>query len=214
MEKVLVIGANGKTGRYIIDQLIDDDKYEPVAMVRKAHQKDRFEEKGVEARKGDLEEDFSSVYVGIDKVIFAAGSGSETGVEKTEEVDKLGAIKSIDLALQHNVMKFVMLSSMGTDIPEEINSLKAYLIAKKAADDHLRESTLSYAIVQPGGLTDSEYKGKVEVAEKLKKFGKVSRKDVASVLIECLDKDKASNMSFELLEGDEPIESAIHRISN
>ena len=213
MDKVLVIGANGKTGRHIIDQLIQDKRYEPVAMVRKSHQRDRFEEKGIQVRKGDLEENFQSVFEGIDKVIFAAGSGSSTGAEKTEEVDKEGAMKSIDYAKESGVKKYVMLSSMGTDIPDEVQGLKEYLHAKKEADDHLRNSGLLYTIVQPGGLTDAEAKGAVEVDFKLGKFGKVSREDVASVLVECLASDKVKNISFEMLEGEEPVSEAISRIT-
>lgn len=214
MEKVLVIGANGKTGRHIIDQLIGHDQYQPIAMVRKPHQRDRFEEKGVEARKGDLEDDFESVYSDIDKVIFAAGSGSSTGEKKTEEVDKEGAIKSIDYSKKNNVKKYVMLSSMGTDIPDEIQGLKAYLHAKKAADDYLKNSGVPFTVVQPGGLTDGEKQGCVELEKKLGKFGKISRKDVATVLIKCLDTNRVKNMSFELLQGEEVIEDAIERITN
>ncbi len=214
MDKVLVIGANGKTGRHIIDRLIQDDRYDPVAMVRKSHQKDRFEEKGVEVRKGDLEEDFRSVFKDIDKIIFAAGSGSSTGAEKTQEVDKEGAMKSIDYAKEKGVKKYVMLSSMGTDIPDEVQGLQDYLHAKKDADDYLRNSGLLYTIVQPGGLNDAEPKGSVELDFELGKFGKVSRGDVASVLVHCLDTDKVQNISFEILEGNELINEAIFRISN
>ncbi len=213
MEKVIVIGANGKTGRHIIDQLIQDDRYDPVAMVRRSHQKDRFEEKGVEVRKGDLEEDFQSVFEDIDRVVFAAGSGSSTGAEKTQEVDKEGAMKSIDYAKKNGIQKYVMLSSMGTDIPDEVQGLQEYLHAKKDADDYLRNSGLLYSIVQPGGLTDAEPRGAVELDFELGKFGKVSRGDVASVLVECLDTEKARNISFEVLEGEEPIREAILNIT-
>lgn len=208
-EQVLVIGANGNTGKRIVDQLKEKDDYEPIAMVRREHQVESFKEKDIAVRLGDLEEDFESVFENIDKAIFAAGSGSSTGDEQTEIVDKQGAIKSIDLAKQKGVKKYVMLSSMGTDIPEQVPGLEVYLKAKKAADDYLRESGLKYTIVQPGGLTDHQGSGNIKTAEKLNEFGKVSRDNVAAALIESLKDEKAVNSSFEMLDGDQPIEEAI-----
>tara|TARA_B100000508_G_scaffold118450_1_gene98601 strand:- start:117543 stop:118181 length:639 start_codon:yes stop_codon:yes gene_type:complete len=209
MEKILVIGANGNTGSRIVEQLLKADNYSPVAMVRKEHQKDKFENMGSLVCVGDLEEDFSSCFEGIDKVIFAAGSGSNTGNDKTEAVDRDGAIKAIDLSVDSGISKFVMLSSMGTDIPDQVPGLENYLIAKKEADDHLKSSGLCYSIIQPGGLTNTAGNGKVEVAKKLNKFGKITRDDVAETLIECLELDTAKNTTFELLDGEVEITEAL-----
>lgn len=214
MEKVLIIGANGNTGKRIVDQLNEDKNYAPIAMVRKEHQMNYFKEKEVEVRKGDLEEDFSHTFKGVDKVIFAAGSGGSTGDEKTEAVDKEGAMKAIKLARENEVNKFVMLSSMGTDIPEKVQGLEQYLKAKKAADDYLRDSKINYTIVQPGGLTDSQGTGKIEAGEKLGKFGKVSRDDVAATMIACLDDNVAKKRSFEMLEGNQAINKVIKKLTD
>jgi uncharacterized protein YbjT (DUF2867 family) len=47
MEKILVAGATGTTGKKVIDLLRDLDGYEPVAMVRKESQQKEFEQNGV-----------------------------------------------------------------------------------------------------------------------------------------------------------------------
>ena len=87
----------------------------------------------------DLEqEDFSGAMKGVKKVIFAAGSGGDTGAEKTTEVDEKGAIKIIDAAKKAKVKKFIMLSAMGADEPSSHPKLEHYLKAKAAADKHLR----------------------------------------------------------------------------
>lgn len=211
-EKVLVIGANGNTGRRVVQEIMNSEKYEVIPMVRKQPQLEKFRSMGLNPRYGDLEEDFDNVFMGIDKVIFAAGSGSFTGDDMTVVVDKEGAIASIDSSLKHGIKKFVMLSSMGTDMPDQVPGLTTYLKAKKAADDYLKESGVKYTIIQPGGLTDHEGCGKVQVSEKLNKFGKISRDDVALVLVKALDDSCAANCCFELLEGDQDVDTAVESI--
>lgn len=132
MEKVLIIGANGTTGRLITKRLVSHPDYSPVGMIRDKSQKSYFGSIGAETVLGDLEKDFSEAFKGIDRVIFAAGSGSKTGKDKTQSVDKIGAIKSVDLAVQQQVKKFVILSSRGAENAEKADeSMQHYLLAKK-----------------------------------------------------------------------------------
>lgn len=205
MQNILVIGANGKTGRRVVDLLRASTEFKTFAMLRNDIQRPYFENLGIETRIGDLEQDFSSAFKGMDKVIFAAGSGGATSDEKTVAVDQEGAIKAIDLALAHKLQKFVMLSSMGTDNPYKIEGLEQYLKSKKAADDYLRESGLIYTIVQPGGLTNKQGTEKVEIAKKLKKFGEISREDVAKALVYALEIQRVKNNSFEMISGEDDL---------
>jgi collagenase-like PrtC family protease len=63
----------------------------------------------------------------VDKVIFVAGSGSSTGKDKTEKVDKEGAEKSVELAKKHGIKKYVML----TRRPGSSKSTKPYTYLKE-----------------------------------------------------------------------------------
>lgn len=211
MEKILIIGANGKTGRLLAEQLSAHPDYLPVAMIRDRSQHSFFEQMGVKTVIGDLEKDFSYAFEGIDKVIFAAGSGSKTGKEKTKLVDELGAIKSIDLALKHRVKKYVMLSSRGAENAEKADeSMQHYLLAKKEADEHLKSSGLPYAIVRPGKLTNGPYTGKIKAAPIFNEKGEISRADVAAVLVHMLDPSLEGLQVFEILGGKVDIPEAIH----
>ena len=98
MEKILIAGATGQTGKRVIEILNNSQSFEPVAMIRKKEQQEIFDDMEVETVLADLEEDLDNAVKGIDKVIFAAGSGSETGEDKTKAVDRDGAIKLIDAA--------------------------------------------------------------------------------------------------------------------
>ena len=214
MENILIAGATGATGKRVIEILNSSENFNPLALIRKEEQRQIFDDMEVESVMGDLEGDVSHVMKGIDKVIFAAGSGSKTGPEKTIAVDQEGAKKLIDAAKKAKVKKFIMLSAMNTDNPSAVPELEHYLKAKKEADDYLKESGLTYTIVQPGRLSDDLGLAKVRVAEKLNERGEISRDDVAFILVMSLADPLVKNMSFEALEGEEPIKSALIEISD
>jgi uncharacterized protein YbjT (DUF2867 family) len=208
MEKILVAGANGTTGKKIISILKDSNKYEPIAMVRKEEQISQFKNDGVETILVDLENDVSKTTNGIDKVIFAAGSGGK----KVKEVDQEGAKKLMDAAKSKGVKKFVMLSSMGADNPEEADEIQEYLKAKHNADEYLKQLGIEYSIVRPGSLNNENGKGKIELDNKLNKRGEIPRRDVAETLVGALDDAVARNKTFEILEGDVYIKAALEKI--
>jgi uncharacterized protein YbjT (DUF2867 family) len=213
IQNILVIGANGSTGKMICNLLADSPGYTPVAMIRKESQKEQFEEKNIRTVIADLEEDFAHAFENIDKVIFAAGAGGSSSDEKTIAVDQEGAKKSVDLAKKHHIDKFVMLSSMGAENPDEDSDLYKYLKAKHNADEHLKKSGLNYTIVRPGGLTDEEGKGKIQAEQSFDDKGEISRKDVAMTLVHVLAPEVARNSYFEILSGDMQIHEAISQLS-
>ncbi|WP_026913909.1 SDR family oxidoreductase [Christiangramia portivictoriae] len=210
MENILIAGATGATGKRVIEILNNSESFNPLALIRKEEQRQQFEDMDVEAVMGDLEGDVSHTMKGIDKVIFAAGSGGATSEEKTIAVDQEGAKKLIDAAKNSRVQKFVMLSAMAADDPSKNEDLKHYLEAKKEADDYLRASGLNYTIVRPGALTDDIGLAKVEVAEgSLGKRGEISRDDVAFLLVMSLADPLVKNMTFEAIEGQQSIKEAL-----
>ncbi|AFL79749.1 NmrA-like family protein [Aequorivita sublithincola DSM 14238] len=208
MEKILVAGANGTTGKKIISILKESNKYEPIAMVRKEEQASHFKTEGVKTMLADLENDVSQTTNGIDRVIFAAGSGGK----KVMEVDQEGAKKLMDASKEKGVKKFVMLSSMGADNPEKAEDLKEYLKAKHNADEYLKQSGVQYTIVRPGALTNNDGKGKISLENKLNKQGEISRSDVAETLVASLEDAVAKNKTFEILEGETYIKAALEKI--
>lgn len=209
MEKILIVGATGDTGKRVIEILRNSQSFEPIAMVRKKEQQEIFNDMDIETVLADLEKEVDHALKGIDKVIFAAGSGGDTGEEKTIEIDQKGAIKIIDASKKAGIKKFVMLSSMGADDPSSNPKLKTYLEAKKKADEHLIQSGIPYTILRPGALNDDLGLAKVKLAEKLDKQGEISRDDVAFLLVMSLADPLVKNKIIEAIEGEESIKSAI-----
>lgn len=209
MENILVAGANGTTGKKIIALLHKSENFNPIAMVRKEEQQAYFKDQNIKTVLGDLTNDVDSVFdSSIDRVIFAAGSGGKDVIG----VDQDGAKKMIDASKKANVKKFVMLSSMGADNPEEAEKLQDYLKAKHNADEYLKTSGLEYSIVRPGTLTDEEQVAKIELAPKLNKRGEISRADVAQTLVQSLEDKTASNATFEIIKGEQSITEALSQV--
>ncbi|MDW2878863.1 MULTISPECIES: SDR family oxidoreductase [Bacillaceae] len=213
--KILIVGANGQIGRHLIEKLAETE-HKSVAMVRKEEQESELRELGAdEVVIGDLEKDFSHAFEGVDSIIFTAGSGGHTGADKTILIDLWGAIKTIDQAKEHNISRFLLVSSMNADTPDTgIESMKHYFVAKKLADDHLRSSGLDYTIVRPGGLLNEPATGKILLEEKIKEFSsrEITREDVAAVLAEAVDLENTYKKTFEILNGETPIKEALKQV--
>ena len=210
MENILVAGANGTTGKQVVNLLKASQYFTPVAMVRKEEQQKQFEDDGVKTVLADLTEDLTHAVKGVDKVIFAAGSGGKNVVE----VDQEGAKRLMAVSKMADVNRFVMLSSMGADQPEASEELQDYLKAKHNADEHLKNSGLKYTIVRPGSLNNKKGQGTIELKEKMNKRGEISRADVAQTLVKSLHDDAPFNTTFEILEGDTIIGEALQQINN
>lgn len=182
---VLVAGATGSTGLRLMKELLSRG-HSPIALVRESSDTGSLPA-GVEQRLGDLTDLHEGVCDGCDAVIFAAGSGGDTSQEMTDKVDRDGAKRLIDLAAKAGVERFVMLSSVGAADPDPDSELAHYLEAKHAADEHLKASGLSYAIVRPVSLTDEDGRREMRFGDDVDVKGEAARGDVASVLADALE---------------------------
>ncbi|MCP9291945.1 SDR family oxidoreductase [Gracilimonas sediminicola] len=213
---VLVIGANGQIGNRLVHQL-KDTGHNSVAMVRKEEQIKQFKEHGVDTVLADLEKDFSHAYQGVDAVVFSAGSGGDTPKSQTKVIDRDGAIKAIDEAEESGVKRFIMVSALkaNRDPGTWSEPMEHYYDAKAKADEHLRNSDLSYTVLMPGRLTNESGTGKVELKERIEAIETktITRDDVASVIVELLDEEQSFGKSLELLQGETSIKQAISDLS-
>jgi uncharacterized protein YbjT (DUF2867 family) len=208
--RVLVIGANGNTATRLVRRLAAG-RHDPVAMIRNPEQRPKFDEMGVPTVLADLEYPIDHAVRGCDAVIFAAGSGGDTGRDKTVLVDHLGAIRSMVTAEVHGARRYIMLSSIGADV-NSTSRIAHYHRAKAHADNFLRESELDYTVVCPGRLQDDPGTSLVSVSPELGGQGTTLRENLAEALALCLDLDNTIGKTFSLLDGDTPIESALRSL--
>lgn len=194
--KVLVAGATGHTGKRIVSRLIEAG-HQPVALVRESSDTSSLPE-GCDTRFGDLTDLPGNVCEGADAVVFAAGSGSSTGADMTDKVDRDGAKALVDRAKAAKVDRFVMLSGRGVDNPDPDSDLYHYAKAKKAADEHLVASGVTYSIVRPGPLTQDDGDGHVRLGDNVEGDGTTARGDLAMVMVRALGDDTLANRTYAM----------------
>ncbi|QQK77063.1 SDR family oxidoreductase [Salicibibacter cibarius] len=212
---VLVIGANGKIGKQLVEKLANDSSYTPKAMVRKEEQLQPFKDMGADTVLADVEgplDDLAAAAKGMDAVVFTAGSGAHTGADKTMMVDFDGAVKSMEAAEQAGIKRFIIVSAIGVHRREKwMEKAPYYSAAKHHADEWLSSSGLDYTILRPGLLTNDTGKEKIKVGVDLDR-AEIPREDVANTIIGAL-KDKGTiGKAFDLTTGEDTVETALQNM--
>jgi uncharacterized protein YbjT (DUF2867 family) len=209
---ILVVGGHGQVARRLLTLLAAEGHTARGLIRNPAHAAD-LQAVGAVPVIGDLEaEESLSAYVkGSDAVVFAAGAGAGSGAERKRTVDLRGAVKLADAAVEQDVRRYLMVSSIGAQDPAAGgDQMRPYLEAKAEADAYVRaRAGLDWTIVRPGGLTDEPGTGLVTVSEELGRRGSVPRDDVAAVLAACLTTPATIGVTFELFAGETPIAEAL-----
>lgn len=209
MANVLVIGASGQIGKQATGKLLEAGHHVK-APVRSPDKLSDINDANLTVIEQDLEEDFSSHFNNIDVVVFTAGSGGNTGADKTIMIDLWAARNAINYAKEAKVPKFVMVSSIGADDPDTIESpIKPYLVAKHMADEHLINSGLHHIILRPGTLLNEPGTHLVSTEMPTNRSDAViPREDVATAIVESVNHAGSENIVTHLFKGATPISNA------
>ena len=208
--KIFVAGAAGQVGRIVVEKAVAAG-HEVTGLVRSQEQREEIEGLGASAALSDLRDraGLEEAIAGHDAVLFAAGSRGKA----LNEVDLGGAINTCDAMKATGVSRLVLLSSIFADQPEKWPSdLGPYMKAKHEADGYVKSSGLDWTLVRPGTLTDDPGTGSVKVAEELSgeiDQLRITRADVAAVIVAALTEPRTVGKAFELVEGDVEIEEAL-----
>ncbi len=207
---VLVAGASGRAGTYLVRQL----KSQGIpfrAMTRNRAEAERrlgADFAGVEWVECDVRDPASvaAAMRGVGRVISVIGSREVAGDNSAEFVDYGGVRNLVDAAVAAGVDHFVLLTAIGvTDPAHPFNkATKGALGWRLKGEDYLRASGLTYTIVRPGGLVN-EPAGRqglrLERGDHWRPLlrSTLSRDDLALVLIASLETPGARNATFELV---------------
>lgn len=211
--RIAIAGGHGQIAR-LLGQRLSDEGHDVLGLIRTPEQADDLRAAGMEPTVISLEDasvdDVAEVINGCDAVVFAAGGGPESGRARKWSVDLMGAVLLADAAEQAGVRRYVMVSSIGSDAPENVDAgiFQVYLYAKGGADADLRTRDLDWTIVRPGMLTDDAPTGQVTINPDQQRQP-ITRGDVAHTLAQVLTSGHAIRETFVVVNGATPVDEAV-----
>ncbi|MDE0680969.1 MAG: NAD(P)H-binding protein [Gammaproteobacteria bacterium] len=207
---VAVLGATGRTGKFVVEDLLARG-HAVRGISRRAGAQPPQD--GVTWISADVRrpESMGPALEGVDALIYAVGvTFSEVEVSDLYDVYHTGVADTADVAIRTGVKRFVLLSSAGRSpagwMPER---LAPSMDAKARGEAALRASGIHYTISRTPGLSDrpgGEYGIMLLQAEPIPPGGPfmICREDSASVLVECAVSEKAINKTFTVLNAITP----------
>jgi uncharacterized protein YbjT (DUF2867 family) len=217
MTRVAIVGAHGKVAQQLMRVLYDrGDDF--VGIVRNQDHAEDVYRLGGEGHVVDIErasaEELAQAFEGCDAVVFSAGAGAGSSIERKRTVDYAGSVKSVQAAVIAGIRRFVQVSAWGVDNPlsEDTEPVwRAYVEAKRDADSVLRQSGLDWTILRPGSLTFDEGTGRITLGDSVPS-GRIPREDVATLIAVCIDEPGTVGRQWEVISGDTPIEEAVRSL--
>lgn len=197
VRRILVLGATGATGRSIVEQAAATEL--DITLLVRSPNKLPATPRAARLITGDIRADTPAVrsaFAGQDAVISALGVGQSF---KPDGLIAQAASLIVSAMREHGVRRLVFTSAFGVGATWQDTPLVPRLFMKTllrdvyadktAGEEVIRNSALDWTIVYPTGLTDGPRTGAVRVGERLNLSGfpRVSRADVAAVLLQQLD---------------------------
>lgn len=200
--RVFVAGATGKTGKYIVRQLIDRD-VSVTALVRNLERARTILPDTTKLIEVDIlnPTTFESSLSDCDALICATGASPSLDPTGPYKVDYEGTKNLVDAAQKQNVEHFVLVSSLCTSkFFHPLNLFWLVLYWKKQAENYIQASGIPYTIVRPGGLKEEDNADQIIMSQADTLFeGSIPRQKVAQVCVEALSQPTAKSAIVEIV---------------
>lgn len=205
---ILVAGATGRTGQIIVEELLNHG-FSPHALVRDIPGAKNILGEEVVYHQGDVRdiETLHEPLSAVNSVVSAIGAKIPVGKNCPKHVDYEGVANLVRAASQNQVSRFILISSIAVTHPEHpLNCFGKVLDWKSKGEDVLRQSGMEYAIIRPGGLTDTRGgKNTIHIDQGDRIMGTISRADLASIILQVLIFPKPLRVTFEAIETDQKV---------
>src|SRR5690606_3159620 len=216
MTRIVIIGGHGKVALRLTSKL-SRQGHEVTSLIRNPDHAAGVTSAGGTPVIADVEtmtaEELAEQFAGHDAIVWSAGAGGGDP-KRTYAVDRDAAIRSMEAAASAGVKRYVMVSYLASRADHGVdpsNSFFAYAEAKAAADDHLRQTSLDWTVLGPGGLTLDPGTGRIAVGFELQ-GGTVPRDDVAAVAAAVLADHSTVGKTVPFVGGDTPIADALTQL--
>ena len=207
---ILIVGANGQLGRYLIKYIIEGNHHTAVALVNNAVQQAYFMEMGVATLTIDVNQKVTDIVKLLKKMdaLVITGSLNEQNKETLIELDEM--LKLLDAARYASLSRILYVSTF------EIQPLPLYFrsifVKRHYIEKWLKCSYSNFTIIQAGTLVDKKGTGLVEIGSKVKNK-ETSKEDVAQFILACLENEATIRKTIKVVSGKTPIQQAIQSIT-
>ena len=215
--RIVIIGGHGKIALLAAPLLVADG-HEVISVIRNPAQADDVAATGATPLVLSVEdagtEELAQAFAGADAVVWSAGAGGKGGPERTDAVDRAAAIRTMEAAEAAGVRRYIMVSFITAygEVADD-HPLRAYAIAKIAADRHLQTTDLDWTILGPGLLTQDEPTGAITVgrmgAGESSTDAPTSRGNAARVIAAVIDEPASIGRVIPFRDGGTPIAQAV-----
>lgn len=225
--KVVVIGSTGKLGYQIVSQLIsynnNNENSESkivltctcrdMSKARLLFGSDNFNK--ISCVPFDIVSDsdkrMKQIFNNADTIVIASGA---IGFKESYDIDNIGNKRIIDNAIQSNVKKIILITSLLTSGLESgqitnpqyilLNLFGGLLLNKRQAELNLesKKDKIDYTIIRPGGLSSSNSNQSIKIGKQNSFFtGSINRSQVAQVVVEAITckNNEAKNKIIEVI---------------
>jgi len=200
MKKILVAGATGYLGRYVIKEL-KKQNYNVCALVRNSDKIDDLREYTDEIYEGEVTkpDTLNGICDDVDCIISSIGITRQKDGLTYMDVDYQGNRNLLDQAVKNKISKFVYISVINAHLMKDLKIIQA----KERFVDELKASGLDYTIIRPTGFFSDmleflkmAHKGKVFLfGSGQNKINPIHGADLAEVCVNALEKpDKEMNV--------------------
>lgn len=216
-ENVLVFGATGSLGSKIVEELVASDR-QVTAFVRPESTRERLAALDINYAVGDL--------MNADEVLAAISQAKFDVIvdasAKRDNIDKnfynVAMQNIVDAAGKHNVGQIIINSSVFPDtgdsttsdykVPEGKVAIYAQIRREKEqAESIVINSGINYTIIRNYLLEYDSVPatGRGELTRDLNALGKITRPDLARLVVSCVGNQDCLNATFNALDPTDPI---------
>ncbi|GAA4552929.1 SDR family oxidoreductase [Amycolatopsis samaneae] len=200
-DRVLVVGATGRTGRHVVPAL-SERGLTPVALARD-EQRAASLLPGTEIVVGDLE-DIASLRAalrGIDDIVFVHGSDADSRADSVRRVD-YGGVVNVLRALDGAKARLVLQTSIFVTRRDHYFNDGAHALDwKRRSERVVRLSGLPYTVVRPGWLDGGDAGRHVTLEQGDAGEGGIDRAVLGALLAETVRNEASLGKTFEVYSG-------------
>ena len=200
--KIAITGASGKTGFRIAEEAVKKGLNVRQIIRKTSKVSDRL--KNIETIRVSLDnkKELDKSLENIDALVIATGARASLDLTGPAKVDALGVYRQIQSCKRVGIKRVILVSSLCTGkFFHPLNLFGLILIWKKIGENFIRNSSLDWTIIRPGGLKESE-DIKLERIEYSKEDtqikGSIPRRLVAKCCIDSLKNKESINKIIEV----------------